>query len=65
MRTHVFPGVDVFHFLELVVSKEINDVEILEVSAEVVSEIDAVGRVAACCSPVGGVTLQWSHSHQT
>ena len=48
MRTHVFPGVDVFHFLALAVSKEINDVEILEVSAE----------VAACCSPVGGVTLQ-------
>ena len=42
MRTHVSPGVDVFHFLALAVSKEINDVEILEVSAEVVSEIDAV-----------------------
>ena len=52
------PGCRCIHFLALAVSKEINDVEILEVSAEVVSEIDAVGRVAACCSPVGGVTLQ-------
>ena len=59
MRTHVSSDVDVFHFLALAVSKEINDVEIiLEVSAEVVSEIDAVGRVVACCSPVGGVSLQ-------
>ena len=58
MRTHVSPDVDVFYFLALAVSKEINDVEILEVSTEVVSEIDAVGRVAACCSPVGGVSLQ-------
>ena len=30
MRTHVSPGVDVLHFLALAVSKEINDVEILE-----------------------------------
>ena len=29
---------------------------------EVVREIHAVGRVAASCSPVGGVSLQWSHS---
>ena len=47
MRTHVSPDVDVFH----------SDVEILEVSAEVVSQIDAVSRVVACCSPVGGVSL--------
>ena len=47
VRTHVSPDVDVFH----------SDVEILEVSTEVVSEIDAVSRVAACCSPVGGVSL--------
>ena len=58
MRPHVSPDVDEIHFLALAFTNEIKDVEVLEVSAEVVSEIDAVGRVAACCSPVGGVRLQ-------
>ena len=62
---HVSPDVDVFHSLAPAWPNIINDVEVLEVSAEVVSEIDAVSRVAACCSPVGGVCLQWSHSGQT
>ena len=57
MRTHVSPDIDVFHFLTRAWSKEIYDVEVFEVSTEVVSEIDAVGWVAACCSPVGGVSL--------
>ena len=62
---HVSPGVDVFHFLALASPNIIDDVEVLEISTQVVSEIDAVGRIAACCSPVGGVSLQWSHSGQT
>ena len=37
----------------------------LEVTTEVVSKIDAVSRIPACCSPVGGVDLQRSHSLQT
>ena len=57
MRTHVSPNVDVFHFLTRGWSKEIYDVEVFEVSTEVVSEVDAKGWVAACCSPVGGVSL--------
>ena len=57
MRTHVSPNVDVFHFLTRAWSKEIYDVEVFEVSTDVISEIDAMGRVAACCSPVGGVSL--------
>ena len=52
-----FPDVDVFHFLALAFSNEIKDVKVLEISTELVSEIDAVGWVAACCSPVGGVSL--------
>ena len=55
---HVPPDVDVFYFPALASPNIIHDVEVLEVSAEVVSEIDAVSRVAACCSPVGGVCLQ-------
>ena len=57
IRTHVFPGVVVFHFLALAFSNEIKDVKVLEISKEVISEVDAVGWVAACCSPVGGVSL--------
>ena len=57
IRTHVSPDVDVFHFLALAFSNEIKDVKVLEISTELVSEIDAVGWVAACCSPVGGVSL--------
>ena len=54
----VSPDVDVFHFLALASPNIINDFEVLEVSTEVVSEIDAVGRIAACCSPVGRASLQ-------
>ena len=52
---YVSPDVDVFHFLALASPNRIND---FEVSTEVVSEIDAVGRIAACCSPVGRASLQ-------
>ena len=58
MRPHVSADVDEIHFLARAFTNEIKDVEVLEVSAEVVSEIDAVSGVAACCSPVGGVRLQ-------
>ena len=57
--------VDVFNFLAFVVVKVIDDVEVLEAFTNVISEIDAVGRVAACCSPVSGVTLQGLYSCQT
>ena len=57
IRTHVSPDVDVFHFLALAFSNEIKDVKGLEISTEVVSEVDAVGWVAACCSLVGRVSL--------
>ena len=43
IRTHVSPDVDVFHFLALAFSNEIKDVKGLEISTEVVSEVDAVG----------------------
>ena len=65
MRPHVSPDVDEIHFLARASTNIIKDVEVLEVSTEVVSEINAVGRIAARCSPVGGVSLQWSHSGQT
>ena len=54
------PDVDVFHFLALAFSNEIKDVKVLEISMEVVSEIDAVGWEAACCSPVGGVGISFA-----
>ena len=61
----VSADVNVFNFFAFVANKVIHNVEVLEVSTDVISEIDAVGRVAACCSPVSGVTLQGLHSCQT
>ena len=57
--------VDVFHFIALASTKVIDYVEVLKASTDVVTKIDAVSRVAACCSLVGGMSLQGSHSHQT
>ena len=55
---NVSADVDVFNFFAFVVhGKVIHNVEVLEGSTNIISEIDAVGRVAACCSPVSGVTL--------
>ena len=64
MEAPVSPDVDVFHLLTRTCTFKIKDVKVLEVSTEVVSEIDAVGRVAACCSPVGRVVLQGFSSDQ-
>ena len=58
VRAIVPSDIHIFYPLTFGNTKEIDDVEVFEVSTEVVSEIDAVGRVAACCSPVGGVSLQ-------
>ena len=57
MDADVAADVDVFYFLAFSSPKIIHDVEILEGTTDVVSEIDSVSRVAACCSPVGGVIL--------
>ena len=65
MNAHVSADVDVFHFLTLALSTVIDNVEVLEVSTDVICEIDAMGRVAACCSPMGGVILQRLYSRQT
>jgi len=62
MNACVSADVDVFHFLALLNSEIIYNVEVLEVTADVVSEIDAIFRVAACCSPMGGVSLQRLYS---
>lgn len=65
MYAHVPADVDVFHFHALPGPDKIDDVEVLEVATDVVSEIDAMGWVAACCSPVSGMTLQRPHSCKT
>ena len=64
METHVSADVNEFHFLALVIPNEVDNVEVLETSTYIVFVIDAMCRVAASCSPVGGVTLQGSHSCQ-
>ena len=57
--------VDKLYFLTLPRSNVIDNVEIFEVSSNIISKIHTVGWVTACCSPVSGVTLQGSHSCQT
>ena len=64
MHANVSSDIDVFHFLALPSSKVINYVEVLEVSTNVIFEINAVCWITACCSPVCGVTLQGFHSCQ-
>ena len=53
MEAPISPDVDVVNLLARGITHKIKDVEVLEVAAKVVSEIDAEGRVAASCSPVG------------
>ncbi len=43
MHAHVPADVDVFHFHALATSDKIDDVEVLEVTTDVVSVIDAMG----------------------
>ena len=64
MDANVSTNVDVFHFLAVTPSSVIYYVEVLEVSTNVIFEIDAVCWVTACGSPVSGVTLQGLHSCQ-
>ena len=56
MEAPISPDVDVVNLLARASTHKIKNVEVFEVAAEVVSEIDAKGRVAACCSPVGRVS---------
>ena len=53
VRALVLADVDIFHLFALGRIKVIDDVEVLEVSTDIVSEIHAMSRIAACCSPVG------------
>ena len=65
VRAIVPSDIHILYPLTLALTLEIDDVKVFEVSTEVVCKIDAMGRVAACCSPVGEVDLQRSHSLQT
>ena len=56
MESSISPDVDVVNLLARANTHKIKDVEVFEIAAEVVSEIDAKGRVAACYSPVGRVS---------
>ena len=64
MEASISPDVDVVNLLARAITRKIKDVKVFEVAAEVVSEIDAEGRVVACCSPVGRVSLKGFSSDQ-
>ena len=53
------------HLLALTRPNKVDNIKVLEVTADVVCKIDAMGRVAASCSPVSGVGLKGPHSSQT
>ena len=58
IRACVASDVDVFHSLaRRTPPQKVDNVKVFEVF-EVVCEIDGMGRIATCCSPVGGVDLQ-------
>ena len=61
----VISDADKLYLLTQATSSVIDNVEIFEVSSNVISKIHTVGWVTACCSPVSGVTLQGFHSCQT
>ena len=66
IRACVASDVDVFYSLaRRTPPQKVDNVKVSEVAAEVVCEIDGMGRIATCCSPVGGVDLQRPHSLQT
>jgi len=64
MEALMSSDVDVVNLLARASTHKIKDVKVFEVAAEVVSEIDAEGRVVACCSPVGRVSLKGFGSDQ-
>ena len=65
IRACVASDVDVFHSLaRRTPPQKVDNVKVFEVF-EVVCETDGMGRIATCCSPVGGVDLQRPHSPQT
>ena len=65
VHTLVTSDADKLYLLTSPRSNVIDNVEIFEVSSDVISKIHTMGWVTACCSPVSGVTLQGFHSWQT
>ena len=65
MSANVTPDVHVFHLLARSRPNEVNDVEVLKVTTNVVCEIDTMAWVAAGCSPVSGVGCKGPYSLQT
>ena len=58
INSHVPTDIQKLHFLaRLAVIKIFHNVQVLKVTADVIGEIDAMGRVATGCSPVSGVGL--------
>lgn len=64
MHSHVPADVNIFHLHALAWPGKIDYVKVFEVATDVIFEIDTIGWVAASCSPVSGMSLQWPHSSQ-
>ena len=57
MQANVPTDIHELHLLELTRPIKVDNIKVLEVTADVVCKIDAMGRGAAGCSPVSGVGL--------
>ena len=57
MQANVPSDIHELHLLALISPSKVDYIKVLEVTADVVCKIDAVGRVTAGCSPVSGVDL--------
>lgn len=57
MNTYVSPDIHKLHLPTLTNPNKVDNVEVFEVTADVVCEINAMGRVTAGCAPVSGVGL--------
>ena len=57
MQANVPTDIHELHLLALTRPNEVDNVKVLEVTADIVCKIDAMAWVAAGCSPVSGVGL--------
>ena len=65
MHANVPTDIHKLRLLALTRPNKVDNIKVLEVTADIVCKIDAMGRVAASCSLVSGVGLYGPHSSQT
>ena len=57
LQTNVPTDIRELHLPAVTRPNKVDNIKVLEVTADIVCKIDAMGRVAASCSPVSGMGL--------